>query len=258
MTLKDLLRILIINGLFANAVNLIFLTSWGQHLWQDWRQALLLGVLILVLQTLLIARLIQPYRPQLRLASTFTGSKLLVALGVGLVVWGLTQACTTLGTGTSLKYPTADRVLKFGLIFLFNSVPNALLEEFVYRHVPVRYGQIRGFSTQQILLLGVAVTFLFSIAHVSAYLFRDHTELSSLTQALRGPFLYGLAFLFVYMATRNIYFVTLVHAFSNNPLYLVRSPFLSTYYLYTFLFVTILWMITNEVLARRASLRRSP
>ena len=257
MKLKDLLRILLLNGLYATLINLIFLTQWGQRVWQDWRQALPVGFVALVLQLLLIGYLVRPYLPQLRLRSTLALPKLAQALGVGLVVWGLTQASAFLGAGTSIKYPTEARLLKFGLIFLFNTFPNALVEEFTYRHLPVRYGESHGLSTRQILLLGVGVTFLFSITHISAYLFRDHTELSVLRSALQGPFLYGLAFLFVYMSTRNLYFAALVHAFSNNPLYLVRSPWMSTYYLYSFIFVTIIWMAVREILARKTSLRRS-
>ena len=244
--------ILILNGLFTNAINLASYLLLGEQLLDDWRAVVLSGMIVFALQALLIIRLVKPFLAQLLPTDIFKLQLFIRALFTGLIIWVLTQVWIRYTTGSEITFPEQKRVTVYFLIFVFNSIPAAFLEEILFRHLPLRYGESKHFSPQQITILAVAIGLIFSISHVSAYLFRDHIPFTELSSPLIAAFFYGLAYFLVYAVTRNIYLVTLIHAFSNNPLYLVDSPQRETFYFYTYIFVIILWLILREMRKRIA------
>lgn len=250
MRLKNLLFILILNSLFTNAINLVSYLVLGDGLLEDWRAIVLSGIFVFVLQAFLIISLVKPFKEQQFPVQMFKASLLCKALLIGLTVWILTQIWTSYSTGSVVAYPEQKRVIVYLLIFAFNSVPAAFLEEILFRHLPLRYGENKHFTPQQITILAVGIAFIFSVSHISAYLVRDHIAFVDLGSPLIGAFFYGLAYFLVYAVTRNIYLVTLIHAFSNNPMYLVDSPYRETFYFYTYIFVIIVWLIIREVQRR--------
>jgi membrane protease YdiL (CAAX protease family) len=165
---------------------------------------------------------------------------------MGFAVWTLAQVWIYYGTGIPVRFPSSSRVMKYLTIFLLNSIPAAMIEEFIFRFLPIHYAEKKEIPRQQLIGLAIVIAIVFSLSHVSAYIFRDHTDFSMLAPPLISAFFYGMAYFFVYVVTDNIYFTTLIHAFSNNQLYLVNSPYNDSFYFYTLIFVTLLWFMRKE------------
>ncbi|MBE9466442.1 type II CAAX prenyl endopeptidase Rce1 family protein [Dyadobacter subterraneus] len=246
MRLKDLAKIILVCCLLANTISLIFITEWAQNILKNWPQAIVLGIIIFTFQAIILAGFVKPYFNEISFSTLFDGKKLLVALFMGFVVWTLAQIWVHYATGIPIHYPSSPRVKKYLFIFLLNSIPAALIEEFIFRFLPVQYAEKKEIPRQQLIGLAIGVAVVFSLSHVSAYVFRDHTDVSGLASPLISAFFYGMAYFFVYVVTDNIYFTTLIHAFSNNQLYLVNSPYNDSFYFYTLIFVTLVWFMRKE------------
>lgn len=246
MRLKDLAKIILVCCLLANTISLIFITEWAQNILKYWPQAIVLGIIIFAFQSLILAGLIKPYFEEISFRKLFNARKLLIALIMGFVVWTLAQIWVHYTTRLPIDFPSSQRVKKYLLIFLLNSIPAALIEEFIFRFLPVHYAEKKGIPRQQLIGLAICVAIVFSLSHISAYVFRDHTTISELASPLISAFFYGMAYFFVYVVTDNIYFTTLIHAFSNNQLYLVNSPDNDSFYFYTLIFVTLVWFMRKE------------
>ena len=247
MRLKDLARIIIICCLFANTIGLIFITEWFQKVFINWQQAIASGVLFFGIECLIFYMLLKPYLPEFSLRKVFSWKRFISAVLMSLAVWLLTQVWMHFKIGANPLYPSSQKVTKYAIIFLLNSFPNALFEEFIFRFLPVHYAEKKGFTNQQLIGLGIIVTFIFSLSHVTSYLFRDHTDLSQLFSALVSVYFFGMVFLFVYLLTGNIYFTTLIHAFDNNKLLLINTVGTEQFYFYTVIFVSLLWFAAREV-----------
>ncbi|MCF2446275.1 CPBP family intramembrane metalloprotease [Dyadobacter sp. CY345] len=241
MRFKDLARIILTCCLYANTIGLIFITEWVQKVFINWQQAILLGLVIIVMECLLFARLLKPFSATFSYGKLFAARKLLSAILMAFTVWILLQLWTHHTFGTEIEFPDRSKVIKYGLVFLFNSFPNALIEEFIFRFLPARYAENKGLSRQQLIGLGIIVSIIFSLSHVSVYLLRDHTEWSNLTANLLSVFFYGMVYFFIYILTGNIFFTALIHAFGNNQLLLINTPGFEAFYFYTFIFVTLVW-----------------
>lgn len=246
MRLKDLAKIILVCCLLANTISLIFITEWAQNILRNWPQAIVLGIIVFAFQSLVLAGLLEPYFKEILFRTLFNWKKLLVGLFMGFLVWTLAQIWVHYTTGLPVDFPSSSRVRKYLFIFLLNSIPAALIEEFIFRFLPVHYAEKKGIPRQQLIGLAVGVAIIFSLSHISAYVFRDHTDFSALTSPLISAFFYGMAYFFVYVVTDNIYFTTLIHAFSNNQLYLVNSPYNDSFYFYTLIFVTLVWFMRKE------------
>lgn len=246
MRLQNLVRIILICCLLANTISLIFITEWAQNILRNWPQAIVLGIIVFVFQSIILAGLVKPYFTEISGRNLFDRKKFLVALIMGFVVWTFAQIWIHYATGLPIDLPSSRRVRKYLFIFLLNSIPAALIEEFIFRFLPVQYAGKKGIPRQQLIGLAIGVAIIFSLSHVSAYVFRDHTDVSALVSPLISAFFYGMAYFFVYVVTDNIYFTTLIHAFSNNQLYLVNSPYNDSFYFYTLIFVTLVWFMRKE------------
>jgi membrane protease YdiL (CAAX protease family) len=246
MRLKDLARIILVCCLLANTISLIFITEWAQKVLGNWQQAIVSGIFIFSIESLILALLLKPYYHEFSLSDLFNRKKLITAIIIGLTVWTLAQVWIYYGTGIPVRFPSSARVTKYFAIFLMNSIPAAMIEEFIFRFLPIHYAEQKGIPRQQLIGLAIGVAVIFSLSHVSAYIFRDHTDLSLLAPPLISAFFYGMAYFFVYVITDNIYFTTLIHAFSNNQLYLVNSPYNDSFYFYTLIFVTLIWFMRKE------------
>jgi membrane protease YdiL (CAAX protease family) len=250
MRLKDLLRILVLNSIFTNVVNLIFFYVWTDNLLKDSKIVLISGFAMFSIQSVLVLWLTKRYRGELFRNKMFAVGRLLQGLLGALSIWLLTQAWTWYSTGAYVEYPAPASTQLFLVIFFLNTFPAAFLEEILFRHLPLRYGENKKLSIQQITILAAGIAFIFSISHISAYLVRDHIPFDQLALPLLSAFFYGLAYFLIYAVTRNIYLVTFIHAFSNNPLYLIDSPYRETFYFYTYIFVMILWLVLREIRKR--------
>jgi membrane protease YdiL (CAAX protease family) len=241
MRFKDLVRILLICFLFANTIGLIFITEWVQKVFVNWRQAIPLGLLIIGTECLIFARLLKPYQSEFSYRDVFSWKKLINGFLVGLVVWVALQFWSSRTFGVGIEFPSVQRVVKYGFIFLLNSFPNALIEEFIFRFLPVHYAEKKKLPRQKLILLGILAALIFSISHVSVYMLRDQNEWSELYFTLQNAFFYGMVYFFIYILTDNLFFTALIHAFGNNQLLLVNTPGFEPFYFYTFIFITLVW-----------------
>ncbi|MCF0056806.1 CPBP family intramembrane glutamic endopeptidase [Dyadobacter sp. CY356] len=252
MRLKDLAKIILICCLLANTFSLIFISEWAQNILKNWEQAIFLGIIIFAFQFFILSCFLKPYTTAFSFRYLFDSKKLMIALIMGLLVWISTQVWVYYATGLSFDFPSQSRVTKYLFIFFLNSIPAAFIEEFIFRFLPVHYAEKKGIPRQQLIGLAIGVAIVFSLSHVSAYVFRDHTDFSALASPLISAFFYGMAYFFVYVVTDNIYFTILIHAFSNNQLYLVNSSYNDSFYFYTLIFVTLLWFMRKETRRMRS------
>ena len=252
MKLKDLLGILILNSLFINAINFSFHYTGADNLIEGTIKIIISGIVLFSLQSFFLLWLTKQFRETLFKSEIFNIRFLIQGILVTVMIWLLTQIWTRYVTNAPVEFPSQKRVQLYVVILVFNTIPAALIEELLFRHLPVTYGENKRLTAQQVTVLAVMVAIVFSISHISAYMVRDHIPFEGLAQPLLGAFFYGLAYFMIYSITRNIYLVTFIHAFSNNPLYLIDSPFRGTFYFYTYIFVIIMWLVLREVRKRRA------
>jgi len=245
MRFKDLIRIILICCLFGNTVGLIFITDWVQKVFINWQQAIPLGLLIMLIECLIVYRLLNPFTSDISYRDLFSFRKLLSAIFMGFIVWTLLQIWIHRTFGTVIEFPDRSRLIRYSLVFLLNTFPNAMIEEFIFRFLPVRYAEKKSFSKQQLIGLGILSSVIFSLSHVSVYVLRDHSDWTYLPAVLLSAFFYGTVYFFIYVLTGNIFFTTFIHAFGNSHLLLIDTPEFKAFYFYTFIFITLLWYISK-------------
>jgi len=230
--------ILLANGLFALLANLLFyfkIIDPGQFSTNKW-PLIGLGLMVYSAQVLLIYYLVKKYAGLRWLRQPFNASSWLRGLGIGVLVWLGANAFLVWRLPEGLgQIGSARGFDRFLSIFLFNSLPGALIEEYLFRHLPVRFSESRRLSRGRTLLLFVAVLLFFTATHIPAYLWQYNNTLWSLW----SPFTMGVAYFFVYYATRNLAFTTLFHAFHNNVWMLVGPSEIRDYSLV--IVVSIIW-----------------
>ncbi|WP_247237010.1 CPBP family intramembrane glutamic endopeptidase [Telluribacter sp. SYSU D00476] len=247
MKQRHLWYILLANGLFATVANLLFLIDGIQQLWKVLWQSLLYGMVVYAFQIALTYYLIQKYASRSWLYQPFRARAWAVGLGVGIGLWLLFTGIYTLQRSSSLLFPnSSESFVRFLSIFLFNSLPGALIEEYLFRYLPVRYAESRKLEKPRAWLLYVGVLLLFTVVHIPAYLLRDQVPLSSLW----SPFSMGIAFFFVYHTTRNLPFAALFHAFTNNHWFLYGTRDSNDYSIV--ILASVIWLMLRIRQKQRA------
>lgn len=228
------------NGLFALMANLLFFFNvlgpirTSPNKWPF----ILLGMLVYTIQTGLIYYLVRRYAPTRWLFQPFRWRDWLLGLVMALLVWLLANTVQGYRLPESFsKFNSIRSFTRFLPIFLFNSIPGALIEEYLFRFLPVRFAESQGFSRRQTVVLFLLVLVFFTATHIPAYLWQYHSTLWSLW----NPFSMGAAFLFVFYATRNLAFTTLFHAFYNNSWMLYGSSNVKDYSLV--IIVSMVWFL---------------
>ncbi len=212
--------ILLANGLFALLANLLFYFKIIDPLRSSANKWPLIGLGLMVysIQAVLIYFLVKKYADRRWLRQPFKVQDWLRGPAIGLLVWLVANAFLILRLpGEFQRIVSTNGFGRFLPIFLLNSLPGALIEEYLFRYLPVRLAESLRLSRQRTLLLFLAVLVFFTATHIPAYLWQYHNPLWSLW----SPFTMGAAYFFVYYATRNLAFVTLFHAFYNNSWMLV-------------------------------------
>lgn len=253
MRLKNVLWILLVNSVFANAVNLLFLAKWTQTIWQDWHHAIVLGLVVYGVQSAMLYRLCEPFRNLLPFRQVISFRSLAVGLAVAVGIWLVAQGAAVGLNQSPVTAPSNEKLFRFLVVFVFNTVIGAFLEEFVFRFLPVEYGRQAGLGKPQFVLLLLGVTAWFAVTHLSAYLFRDQLSVERILPALWNPFGMGILMTLVYWGTKNLYFITILHAFGNNGIYWVETP----YPFITVLTATALWAAYRQVAGGVRSNRKS-
>ncbi len=230
--------ILLANGLFALLANLLFYfkiierTQFATNKWP----LIVLGLMVYSFQAMLIYYLVKKYANLRWLLQPFKASGWLLGLGVALLVWGAANVFLGLRLPEGFqRFNSINSFERFVSIYVFNSVPGALIEEYLFRYLPVRFAENNRLKRGRTLLLFMAVLIFFTAVHIPAYLWQYHNPLSSLW----GPFTGGASLFFVYYATRNLAFATFFHAFTNKSWMLVGQSEVRDYSLV--IVASIIW-----------------
>lgn len=231
-------RIILINCVLVTAVNGLFYWPGVKSRLSQTPLAILIGLTVYAAQLAVTYYglgnqrhwLTEPFRKK--------------AIRQGLGAIGVVQVIVVaLLAGLSVYSPVPDlaaRVVSFLPFFLLNALPGALLEEWLFRYLPFRFGkQFR--KRYQLFLFWMALLGLFTLIHVPAYLVQYDLALSNLGRV----FTMGLFFLTVYLTTRNVFFTALIHALTNTPLFLIDSPFYWLYFYSSVLIVSGVWAVLH-------------
>lgn len=232
--------ILLANGLFAFLANLLFQVEEvhtiqsSSGLWPP----VLLGLGVYAIQIALICLLVYRYTPSGWWARPFKPSYWYWAVGIGISLWLVANAMLAYRYPSDhLRFNSTRSLTRYLTIFLLNSFPGALIEEYLFRYLPVRFAESKGLSQAQTILLFLAVLLFFTATHIPAYLWQYKIPLSSLW----SPFTMGAAFFFVYYATRNLPFTAFFHAFTNNSWVLFGPAEIKDYSLV--IVISIVWFL---------------
>ena len=228
MHIWQLWVILLANGLFALLANLLFYFKIIEPLRFSANKWPLIGLGLMVysVQAILIYYLVKKYADLRWLLQPFQARDWLRGLAVGLLVWLAANAFLALRLPEGFQRIGSPRGFdRFLPVFLPNSLPGALIEEYLFRYLPIRVAESPRLSRERTLLLFMAVLVFFTATHIPAYLWQYHNPLWSLW----SPFTMGAAYFFVYYATRNLAFTTLFHAFHNNSWMLVGRSEIKDY-----------------------------
>ncbi len=206
---------MVANGLFALLTNLLFLLDKipplksSYSLWTP----ISLGLGIYTIQIGLIWFLVRKFLSARWLNQAIRAQDWYWGVGIGFLIWMVANGFLMNKLQEGNLRPNSQRsFLSFITIFLFNSFPGALIEEYLFRFLPVKYAEYKGLSRKQTVLLFLTVLIFFTATHIPAYLWQYNISLWSLW----SPFTMGAAFFFVYYATRNLPFTALFHAFTNQ------------------------------------------
>jgi len=204
------------------------------------------------IQVGLIYYLIRKYAPARWLFQPFRRKDWLWGLAMGLLVWLVANVAQAYQVPDGFsKVSSVRSFIRFLPIFLLNSIPGALIEEYLFRFLPVRFVESQGLSRWRTMALFLGVLIFFTAIHIPAYLWQYHNPLWSLW----SPFTMGGAYLFVYYATRNLAFTTLFHAFYNNQWMLYGPSGINDYSLV--IVVSMVWFLWRTTRKNASSLPTS-
>jgi len=227
-------RTILLNCLLVTAVNGLFYWPGVKGLLSQTPLAVLLGLTVYAAQLAVTYYSLGNQRRWL--TEPFRKKAIQQGLGAVVVVQLIVVA---LLVGLSVHTPVPDlasRVVSFLPVFLLNALPGALLEEWLFRYLPFRFGR-QSPKRYSPILFCLALLILFTVIHLPAYLFQYGLGPADLGRV----FAMGLFFLTVYLTTRNVFFTAFIHALTNTPLYLIDSPFYWVYFYASVLLVSGVW-----------------
>ncbi len=232
-------RILLINCLLIITFNLLFYGQFFKELLiQHQVDNTSIGLAFYVIQIMTNywllgnqkAWLIQPFR----------GNNILQALGAILAVEVLNIVLISSFTVYSQVFVQTNHLPYFFSIFILKSLPGALLEEWLFRYLPLRFAK-QSKQRYQAIFFCIGALILFTLIHIPAYLRQDEHSFPELS----GVFIMGLFFLTIYLLTQNLFFTALFHGLINNPLNLVESPYYWRCFYASILVVSSFWALLN-------------
>lgn len=238
-------RILLINCLISISINGLFYWQTAKSLLAHRYVALLAGLVVYSVQIGVTYYLLDKQRSWL--SAPFRGKAIWQGLGAQLIVQLL---IITLLVSLSSQAQAVDLTQQFASflpVFLLNTLPGALLEEWLFRYLPFRFGK-QSTGRYRFILVCLGALILFTVVHIPAYLLQYGLALTE----LRSVFTMGLFFLAIYLLTRSIVFTALVHGLTNNPLVLVESPHYWLYFYASVVIVSLMWGLMHVRNWRRA------
>ncbi|PRY42987.1 CAAX prenyl protease-like protein [Spirosoma oryzae] len=232
-------RILLVNSLLIITFNGLLYWQPVKNLLTQRQAGILIGLVFYAIQFAVTYRLSGSQKTWL--IQPFQTKYVVSALAAIVVAQGIT-ICLIVGLTTYHQTDSvSSQITSFLLVFVLNSLPGALLEEWLFRYLPFRLGQQATKRYQPVLYcLGALV--LFTLLHIPAYLLQYNLGLVELGKV----FMMGILFMVVYLLTRNLVFTAFFHGLTNKPLYVVESPYYWLYFYISVLVVSMCWAVLNR------------
>lgn len=164
----------------------------------------------------------------------------------GLLAFLFVFTCTTVCVNTFDQHKIlagVEDLPMYLFVFFLNLVPNALTEEWIFRFFPTVITQ-RDSMLRAVLFYG-GVTILFMLIHLPKFYIDGHFG------DLGQVFTAGIAFFVIYLATRNLLFVALIHAFTNKAWFIHDSSANWLFLYASIAVVSLCWGIGNFLLKRQ-------
>ena len=130
-------------------------------------------------------------------------------------------------------------------VFLLNSLPGALMEEWLFRYFPFRLALSQSLRLPSNVFF-LLMLLLFTLIHIPSFIFQYDAGLSS----LGNIFVSGIFLFLIYFMTRNVVFTALFHAFCNNPQFLTESALNWQYFYASVFLITLLWPLIQNQMAK--------
>lgn len=186
------------------------------------------------------------------LTDPFKSKAILKGIFAFTIVLLLTTAFVTILDSNRFIADNEGQWMSFLSLFLLNSLPGAIMEEWLFRYFPVRFVYSGSFKIPANVTF-ILMLLLFTLIHIPAYLFQYNTDLSS----LGNIFVTGIFLFLIYFTTRNVIFTALFHAFCNNPKFLMNSDVNWQYFYASVFLVTIAWPFVADKIAERIAGRNN-
>jgi hypothetical protein len=231
-------HILVVNSLLIITLNGLFYWQSFKDFFAQPQNALPIGLAIYATQAVITYFLLGAQKPWL--TAPFKGKFIIQGLGSMILVYGLTIGLISIFATHNQPVDLPGKVLSFLPVFILNSLPGALIEEWLFRYLPFRFGQ-QWPTRYRSIIFCIGVLLLSTLLHIPAYIFQYEVDLTELSNV----FVHGLFFLTVYLLTQNLVFTALFHGLTNKSLLLVESPSYWLYFYSITLLVSVVWAVIN-------------
>lgn len=229
---SDSLRALLDNRIYFVGLSLVVFASW-----------LLLGYLLLKRDTVQLRHL------------SLTKEQIIIGVAVGSALFvvvniALAAKAAVMGEGVEVtdKFSSLTEGTKVIGLFVFHFLISAFVEEVFCRAyiLPQAYNVLSRrlkYKSVALLLALLSTQFLFALSHLPSQLLRFNIDTAAVILSTQGQlFLSGLILAIVYLRTKNIIFVTMLHAMMNYGLAVVGTDAdFKLFYMVAAFAVTIFW-----------------
>jgi len=247
-----LISVLITSALIPLAVNLLFKLILFKAVMENRFHFVLIGLFIYCGWLAILFFLYRKDTIKLK-DLTITKQKFITGLSAGIYVFIfvnliLFASCFIHSRSLIISeyFSSIGLTLKTFGLFIFNIIPGAFIEELVFRAylIPQIFIRINNKLSNSVVSLVVTIFItqvLFAVAHVPRDLFRNDYNFLIISNNLIHLFESGIMLSLIFLRTKNIFFVTIYHAFTNFSLDIVSSPYFVSYSTIVTVIIALLW-----------------
>ncbi|WP_354004311.1 CPBP family intramembrane glutamic endopeptidase [Spirosoma liriopis] len=238
MSLKLFTKILLVNIIIVIIMNICFYFEFFKVLLSNYIISILLGLLFLCLQFAIVLYILK--KNKFWLTDPFQKKSILKGIALTGIIHIIIYLLSVFFSNGILNKNIHIKSTYF-FTFIFNSLPNALSEEWLYRYLPLRYS--KQFSKKSKTFLVIVITLLiFTIIHIPSYIFQYNISLNQLYIVLAN----GIFFWFIYLSTKNLSFTVICHSLTNLPFNIYNLNYYMTYFYIAVTFTCIIWYVLRK------------
>ena len=254
-----LVAVLIISVLIPIAVNLLFLSKLFKQIVENQLYFVLIGIIIYGAWLAILFFLYSKDSISLK-DLTVTKQKLKTGLLAGLYIFiavnFLLLAFALINhrrVMISEDFNSASVIFRTFGKFIFNVLPGTFIEELIFRAylLPQIFLRINNKLSNAALSLVITILVtqaLFAFAHIPRDFFRFNYDLSTVGNNIPVLFFSGIVFSIMFLKTKNIFLVTIFHAFMNFSLPVINSPSSASFNFYAIVAAIIITLFRDKIL----------